>query len=238
MILCKEIPPLNDLLAASTPRPIDISCYHQQKDSGDLFFMVWLREQDRIVIAIPCSWQLPDFVLQNIFSYNLFYLHVILRKEKLSGSVLGLISLFSEQTHPHKVCCKLHPHEQSPVDTRRGLMQGSNKIWFSIYLQAYSAPAKRHLKTLPADARAIKHPSPPWEHFPTKTGQGNGACQPHAFLEGQWKGSRVDHGWLRTKSQINPAKGWKLLDLCSLSMRSHRLSPAAVSPLSVSLSAV
>lgn len=55
MILCKEIPLLNDLLAASTPRPIDMSCYHQQKDSGDLFFMVWLREQDRIVIAIPCS---------------------------------------------------------------------------------------------------------------------------------------------------------------------------------------
>lgn len=41
--------------------------------------------------------------------------------------------------------------------------------------------------------------------------------------------------WLKAKSYTNPAKGWKLLDLWSSSMRSRRVSPAGLRCSSVCL---
>lgn len=70
--------------------------------------------------------------------------------------------------------------------------------------------------------------------FPTKAGQGSAACQCHCFLKRQWKGSRVDHVGLKAKSFTNPPKGWKLSDLWSPNLRSHRLCPAGLRCSSIS----
>lgn len=65
-IFCKEVPLFNDLLAAATPKVIAMPAVINGRIL--MTFFLWSAwEQDRIVIAIPCSWQLPDFMLKNNF---------------------------------------------------------------------------------------------------------------------------------------------------------------------------
>lgn len=65
-MFCKEVPLSNDCLAAATPRAIAMSAVIKRRILVTLFLWCdW--EQDRIITAIPCSWQLPDFKLKKYF---------------------------------------------------------------------------------------------------------------------------------------------------------------------------
>lgn len=156
-IFCKEVPLSNDCLAAATPRAIAMSAVIKRRILVTLFLWCgW--DQDRLIIAIPCSWQLPDFKLKKYFLATIcFILASSLGKQSCWLCSWVSISAVSWPTHTKSaVNCTL---------MSRAWLRGSEEQSCLNKTKPDSPSTSRHTQPLPRGisallpgyVRAIKH---------------------------------------------------------------------------------